>query len=78
MDVYKVILILFFIFFIISIVIGLFLFFKPILSIELQKRFYEKINWRIEPISFKKEIRNTKIMGIFLIIISFFERNLFI
>jgi len=33
---------------------------------EIQKKFYEKINWRIEPISMQKEIRNTKIMGAFL------------
>jgi len=51
-----------------NIIIGLFLFFRPALAIELQKKFYAKINWRIEPISLKKEIRNTKIMGLFLII----------
>jgi len=33
----------------------------------MQKKFYAKINWRIEPISMQKEIRNTKIMGIFLV-----------
>ena len=49
-----------------SSIIGLFLFLKPTLAIEIQKRFYAKINWRIEPIDFSKEIRNTKIMGIFL------------
>ena len=53
-----------------SILIGLFLFFNPALAIEIQRRFYERINWRIEPISMSKEIRNTKIMGLFLIIIS--------
>jgi len=52
----------------ISIIIGLFLFFRPALAIEIQKKFYAKINWRIEPISLQKEIRNTKIMGLFLII----------
>jgi len=36
------------------------------LAIEIQKRFYARINWRIEPISMQKELRNTKIMGIFL------------
>ncbi len=51
-----------------SIAIGLFLFLKPSLAIDLQKKFYEKINWRIEPISMPKEIRNTRIMGLFLII----------
>lgn len=48
--------------------IGLFLLIKPALAIEIQKRFYEKINWRIEPVSMPKEIRNTRIMGLFLVI----------
>lgn len=46
--------------------IGLLIFLKPVLAIEIQKRFYAKINWRIEPISMQKELRNTKMMGIFL------------
>jgi hypothetical protein len=50
---------------------GLFLFLNPALSIQIQKKFYEKINWRIEPISMPREIRNTKIMGLLLTIISF-------
>lgn len=54
-----------------SILIGSVLFFNPALAIRIQKKFYEKINWRIEPISMEKEIRNTKIMGLFLIIVSF-------
>jgi hypothetical protein len=57
---------------VISIFIGFFLFLNPALAIEVQRRFYEKINWRMEPISMPKEIRNTKIMGIFLIIMSIF------
>ena len=51
-----------------SIIIGLFIFIKPELTIEIQKKFYEKINWRIEPISMQKEIRNTKIMGVILVV----------
>ena len=51
---------------IVGLFIGLFVFLKPKITIELQIRFYEKINWRIEPISMQKEIRNTKIMGLFL------------
>ena len=53
-----------------SILLGIFLFFNPGLVIEIQKRFYARINWKIEPISMSKEIRNTKIMGLFLIIIT--------
>jgi len=51
----------------VGIIIGIFVFFKPIATIEIQKKFYAKINWRIEPISMPKEIRNTKIMGLMLI-----------
>ena len=50
--------------------IGIFLLIKPIFAIKMQILFYEKINWRIEPISMKKEIRNTRIMGLSLIIIT--------
>jgi len=50
-----------------SILVGVFLFFKPSRAIELQRRFYEKINWRMEPINLKKEIRNTKTMGLIAI-----------
>lgn len=49
---------------------GLFLAIKPQQAIELQKKFYAKINWNIEPISINKEIRNTRIMGLFLIILA--------
>jgi hypothetical protein len=55
---------------VVSVLIGFVLNLKPEWAIQIQKKFYEKINWRIEPISMKKEIRNTRIMGIFLIIIS--------
>ena len=50
--------------------IGSFLSLKPALSIEVQIKFYEKINWRIEPISMRKEVRNTRIMGIILIAVT--------
>ena len=55
---------------VVGITIGLFVFFKPELTIEIQRKFYEKINWRIEPISMQKEIRNTKIMGAFLAVVA--------
>ena len=49
---------------------GFFLLLKPSRVIDLQKRFYLKINWQMEPISMPKEIRNTKTMGIFLIVLT--------
>jgi len=51
-----------------SLTFGVFLVLKPTAAFELQRRFYEKINWKIEPISMDKEIRNTKGMGIFLLV----------
>ncbi|MFA5117865.1 MAG: hypothetical protein WC695_03320 [Candidatus Omnitrophota bacterium] len=45
---------------------GYFLFLKPQAALGLQKRFYEMINWRIEPIDLNKEIRNTRSMGLLL------------
>lgn len=53
--------------FLISVSFGFFLFFKPIIAIEIQRKFYEKINWKIEPISMAKEVRNTRFMGLFLL-----------
>ncbi|MDP3142441.1 MAG: hypothetical protein Q8N14_00630 [Candidatus Omnitrophota bacterium] len=53
-----------------SIAAGLFLFLRPAKAIEIQVRFYEKINWRISPISLSREIRNTQLMGLFLILVS--------
>jgi len=50
--------------------IGCFFALKPMRTIELQKGFYARINWRIEPISLEKELRNTRLMGFFLIALS--------
>ncbi|KPK97447.1 MAG: hypothetical protein AMJ95_08990 [Omnitrophica WOR_2 bacterium SM23_72] len=50
-----------------GICVGLFLALRPASCIELQKRFYERINWRMEPISLEKEIRYTRLLGWFSI-----------
>jgi hypothetical protein len=42
---------------------------RPELAIEIQRRFYARINWKIEPVSMPKEIRNTRIMGWLLIVL---------
>jgi hypothetical protein len=63
-------------FYIIALGIGIFMIIKPALILEMQRRFYAKINWKIEFISMPKEIRNTRLMGwlliIFLIVTSVF------
>ena len=56
----------------VGLLIGIFLYLKPTVAIQIQRIFYEKINWRIEPISMQKEIRNTRIMGCILILASLF------
>ena len=53
---------------IIVLALGAFLTYKPAEAIELQRKFYELINWRMEPISMPKEIRKTCIMGVFVIV----------
>jgi len=52
--------------FLASIGLGLFLILRPAQAIELQKRFYFKINWRMEPVNMALEIRNTRMMGFML------------
>jgi hypothetical protein len=46
----------------------MFLFFRAAQAIELQRKFYLLINWRIEPVSIAQELRVTRYMGIFLIV----------
>lgn len=60
---------IFLLFSLIGLAIGLFIAFNPVSAIKIQTKFYEKINWKMEPISVPKEIRNTRIMGYFLIIL---------
>jgi hypothetical protein len=54
----------------INLYLGFFLFSTPENAIKMQEDFYAKINWKMEPISMQKEIRNTKIMGMSLIVIA--------
>jgi hypothetical protein len=56
------------IFSIMGLLISLLFILKPSLAITIQKKIYEKINWRLEPILMGKEIRNTRLMGIFLFV----------
>ena len=45
---------------------GLFVFIGAPAVIKGQIKFYKKINWRVAPISMKKEVRSTKTIGLFL------------
>ncbi|RJO64934.1 MAG: hypothetical protein C4540_02680 [Candidatus Omnitrophota bacterium] len=56
---------------VLGLLLGVFVFLHPASTIEIQRKFYLKINWKIEPVSMPKEIRNTKVMGLLLILVSF-------
>ncbi|MCM8780530.1 MAG: hypothetical protein NC908_01210 [Candidatus Omnitrophica bacterium] len=58
------------VFSLVSINIGAFFVVRPTTAIKLQIKFYEKINWKISPVSMQKEVRNTRIMGFILIVVS--------
>ena len=55
----------------ISLAIGIFLMRAPDRAIEMQKKFYARINWRMEPISMPRELHNTRLMGWVLVVASF-------
>jgi len=57
------------VFIIIGIPVGLFVFFFPVSVMRMQVKFYEKINWRIEPISLQKEFNRTKHTGLYLVVL---------
>ena len=48
---------------VIAIITGALIAWKPRKAIDIQIAFYRLINWKLEPISMEKEIRNTRIMG---------------
>ncbi len=53
-----------------SVAFGTFLILRPDTAIEVQRQFYEMINWKLEPVSIEKELRNTRIMGGFLMAVA--------
>ena len=53
-----------------ALIFGFFLIRFPLSAFEVQRRFYRMINWDIKPVSVEKEIRNTKLMGAFLIAVT--------
>lgn len=46
-----------------SLGLGLWLVKRPRQAIEMQIAFYKRINWRMEPMDWDREILNTRIMG---------------
>ena len=43
---------------------------QPKKVIEAQQEFYRMFNWKLEPVSMKKEIQNTRFMGIVLLVLA--------
>ena len=52
---------------VIGILFGALIAWKPKKTIEMQTAFYRPFNWKLEPISMEKEIRNMRIMGLTII-----------
>ena len=54
---------------VVAIVFGGIIAWKPKKIIDMQIAIYRPFNWKIEPISMEKEIRNTRIMGLVVLIL---------
>ena len=54
---------------VIAITFGGLLAWKPKKIIDMQIALYRPFNWKIEPISMEKEIRNTRIMGLVVLVL---------
>jgi len=54
---------------VISTIFGALVAWKPKKTIDIQIALYRPFNWKIEPISMEKEIRNTRIMGLAVLIL---------
>ena len=52
-----------------AIIFGALVAWKPKKTIAIQTALYRPFNWRLEPISMEKEIRNTRIMGLTVLIL---------
>ena len=52
-----------------AIAIGAFVAWKPRKVIDLQIAAYRLINWKMEPLSMAKEITNTRLMGLTLVVL---------
>ena len=58
------------VFIILGMLVGLLVYFYPVSVMRIQVKFYEKINWRIEPISLQKEFDRTRNTGLYLVVLS--------
>lgn len=61
---------------VIAIAFGGLLAWKPKKIIDMQIALYRPLNWKIEPISMKKEMRNTRIMGLVVLVLGILSLGL--
>ncbi|OGW76083.1 MAG: hypothetical protein A2Z72_01825 [Omnitrophica bacterium RBG_13_46_9] len=54
---------------VIAMLLGIFFIWQPKRIIEAQIAIYRPFNWKIEPVSMEKEIRNTRLMGVAVLIV---------
>jgi len=54
---------------VIVIIFGALVALKPKKTIDVQIALYRPFNWKLEPISMEKEIRNTRIMGLTVLVL---------
>jgi len=53
---------------VIAIIFGGLIAWKPRKTIDIQSALYRPFNWKLEPISMEKEVRNTRIMGTIVLV----------
>lgn len=58
---------------VLAIIFGSLIAWKPRKAIDLQIALYRPFNWKLEPISMKKEVRNTRIMGLAVVVVGIFS-----
>jgi len=51
-----------------STLFGIYVLRRPERIIKFQQWAYALVNWRMEPIDYPKEVRNTRLMGLFLVL----------
>jgi hypothetical protein len=54
---------------VIATIFGALVAWKPKKTIDIQIALYRPFNWKLEPISMEKEIKNTRIMGLIVLIL---------
>jgi hypothetical protein len=54
---------------VIATIFGALVAWKPKKTIDIQIALYRPFNWKLEPISMEKEIKNTRIMGLTVLIL---------